>query len=145
MNVRNTLKTTTAATLIALALGGAAAQAETTIEIQRHPAPGWNDGPHFPPRVDDVRQDARSDKRQERIDLRQDDMLERILNGIESGRMDRRESVSALRDLRDIGKLERAYLADGYLSSAEFQNLDDRLDTAERRLFRDKRDFEWGR
>jgi hypothetical protein len=142
MNVRTQLKTATAATLMVLALAGASAQADTTIEIQRRPVPGWNDGPVFvPPHKDDVR----DDRRQERIDQRQDDLLERILNGIESGRLDRRETVAALRDQAAIAKLERGYLADGFLSRSEFQALDERLDAAERRLFRDKHDYEWGR
>lgn len=145
MNVRNTLKTVATTTLIALALGGAVAQADTTVEIQKRPAPGWNDGPTFPGHHGDYRDDPRDDKRQDRVDQRQDDLLERILSGIESGRLDRKESVFALRDLRDIGKLERAYLADNYLSRFEYETLDDRLDAAERRLFRDKHDYWSGR
>jgi len=141
MNVRNTLKTVATTTLLALALGGAAAQADTTVEIQKRPAPGWNDGPHFPGHPGS---EYRDDKRQDRVDLRQDDLLERVLSGIESGRLDRKESVFALRDLRDIAKLERAYLADNYLSRFEYDTLDDRLDAAERRLFRDKHDG-WAR
>lgn len=139
MNVRNTLKTVATTTLIALALGGAAAQADTTVEIQKRPAPGWNDGSAFPGHHNDYR----DDKRQDRVDQRQDDLLERVLSGIESGRLDRRESVFALRDLRDIAKLERTYLVDNYLSRFEYETLDDRLDAAERRLFRDKHDY-WG-
>lgn len=139
MNVRNTLKTVATTTLIALALGGAAAQADTTVEIQKRPASGWNDGSAFPGHHNDYR----DDKRQDRVDQRQDDLLERVLSGIESGRLDRRESVFALRDLRDIAKLERTYLVDNYLSRFEYETLDDRLDAAERRLFRDKHDY-WG-
>jgi hypothetical protein len=136
MNVRTTLKTLTAMTLITLSLGGAVAQADQGVEIQRRPAPGWGDHPAFPPRGDDYREDARQD----RVDLRQDEQMERILHGIETRLLDSRETVELLREQRDITKLERSFLRDGYLSRYEYQTLEERLDDAERHISREKHD-----
>lgn len=141
MNVRTTLKTAAATTLIALSLGGASAQADTALDINRRPVPGWHDGQNFPPRPIDYRDDAR----QARIDQRQDEQMERILHGIEYGRLDSKELFVLLKEQREIGKLERAYLADGFLTRFEYQALEDRLDAAERRIFREKHDRGWDR
>jgi hypothetical protein len=143
MNVRTTLKTVALVTLTVAALGGSLAQADTTIEIERRPAPGWNDGPRFPPPPKPF--PIRSGELEERIDQRQDDLMERIIQGIDSGRLNGRESASLLREQRDIGRLESRYLADGYLSRAEYRDLEDRLDAAERRIFREKHDRAWDR
>jgi hypothetical protein len=136
MNARITLKTLTAMTLLAVSLGGATAYADQGVEIQRRPVPGWGDAPSFPPRGDDYREDARQD----RIDLRQEELMDRILHGIEAGRLDSRETVMLLREQRDITKLERAFLRDGYLSRFEYQTLEDRLDDAERHISREQHD-----
>lgn len=145
MNARTSLKTVVVVTLAALTLGGSLAQADTTIEIQKRPAPGWNDTPSFPmprpdDRFDDRRDDRRDDRLQEQIDQRQDALMGRIIDGIDSGRLTARETIKLLNEQREIAKLERLYLADGFISRFEWNALDAKLDAAERRIYVDERD-----
>ncbi len=143
MNARTTLKTVVVVTFAALTLGGSLAQADTTIEIQKRPAPGWNDTPNFPmPRPDDRFDDRRDDDRQAQVDQRQEVLMDRIIDGVEAGRLTARETAGLLRDQREIGKLERVYLADGFLSRFEWNALDAKLDAAERRIAREKHDYD---
>ncbi len=143
MNVRTTLKTVALVTLTVASLGGSMVQADTTIEIERRPAPGWNDAPHMPPLPKPY--PGRTGELEERIDQRQDDLMVRIIQGIDSGRLNGSETASLLREQRDIGRLENRYLADGYLTRSKYRDLEERLDAAERRLFREKHDRVWDR
>lgn len=144
MNVRTTLKTVTLLTLTVAALGGSLAQADTTVELQHRPAPGWNDSPRLPPPPPKPFP-IRSGELEERIDQRQDDLMERIIQGIDSGRLNGHETAALLREQRDIARLENRYLEDGYLTRGEYRDLEERLDAAERRIFREKHDRNWDR
>lgn len=145
MNARTTLKTVVVVTLTALTLGGSLAQADTTVEIQKRPAPGWNDAPSLPmPRPDERFDDRRDDRReaqlQDQIDQRQDALMQRIIDGIDSDKLTARETVKLLNEQREISKLERLYLSDGFISRFEWNALDAKLDAAERRIFADESD-----
>jgi hypothetical protein len=86
--------------------------------------------------------------RLERINQRQDRQMQRILDGMENGRLTLREAVLLLREHQDIAYMERQYLADGRLDPFEFQTLDMRLDTASQNIRWEKQDGEqrgqWG-
>lgn len=75
-----------------------------------------------------------------KLDQRQDHQLERILNGLENGRLTMREAVGLLREHQAIAALERQYLADGHLGPFELRDLDQRMDLAQQRIRFEKHD-----
>lgn len=62
-----------------------------------------------------------------RFEQRQDQQLERILTGMEKGRLTMYEATALLREHTAINALERKYLADGRLGPRELRELEDRL------------------
>jgi hypothetical protein len=76
------------------------------------------------------------------FELRMDQHLQRILYGMESGRLTMREAVGLLREHQAINALERQYLADGRLGPRELFDLDRRLDQASRNIAMEMRDSE---
>lgn len=80
--------------------------------------------------------------RRDQLDQRQDQQLERIMNGLESGRLTQREAVTLLREHQAIASLARQYQADGHLGPFELRDLDQRLDLARQHIRFEKRDDE---
>ncbi len=78
----------------------------------------------------------------EDIESRMDRQLQRILNGMEQGRLSMREATGLLREHQDINALERRYMRDGHLGPRELADLDRRLDSASRHIQWEKRDRE---
>jgi hypothetical protein len=73
-------------------------------------------------------------QRQAQLDLRQDDQMQRILGGMENGRLSMREAAGLLREHLAISALERNYLADGRLGPGELVSLEQRLAEADRHI-----------
>jgi hypothetical protein len=76
------------------------------------------------------------------FDQRLDNQLQRILNGMETGRLTKKETIQLLREHQAINALERQYLADGRLGPNELSDLDRRLDQASRNILFENRDAE---
>lgn len=81
-------------------------------------------------------------QRQEQLDQRQDAQMQRILNGMESGKLTSREAVVLLREHLAIANLERRYMADGRLGPNELASLEQRLAEAEKHITFERRDRE---
>ncbi|MEW5769350.1 MAG: hypothetical protein AB1831_03190 [Pseudomonadota bacterium] len=78
----------------------------------------------------------------EQFDQRMDNQLQRILKGMEHGKLTMREAVHLLREHQAINALERQFLADGRLGPRELFDLDRRLDQASRQIRFEKTDPE---
>lgn len=76
------------------------------------------------------------------FDARLDAQLQRILTGMETGKLTLREAVGLLREHQAINALERQFLADGRLGPRELADLDHRLDAASRHIAAEKHDGE---
>ncbi|MGA7180368.1 MAG: hypothetical protein WBX11_12375 [Thiobacillaceae bacterium] len=76
------------------------------------------------------------------LDQRQDQQMQRILNGMESGKLTLREAVGLLRKHLAIANLERSYMADGRLGPNELVSLEQRPAEAERHITFEQRDRE---
>lgn len=81
-------------------------------------------------------------ERQVRLDQRQDNQMQRILTGMENGKLTMREAVALLREHLDIANRERNYMADGRLGPNEVTDLEQRLDTASRHITFENQDRE---
>lgn len=77
-----------------------------------------------------------------KLDQRQDFQMQRILGGMETGKLTMREATSLLREHLAISALERNYMADGRLGSDELNDLERRLDEANRHIMFEKNDRE---
>jgi len=80
--------------------------------------------------------------RQTQLDQRQDAQMQRILGGMDDGRLTMREATDLLREHVAIAALERNYLADGRLGPNELRDLEQRLDEADRHIMFEKNDRE---
>lgn len=76
------------------------------------------------------------------LDLRQDNQLKRILDGMEDGRLTTREAAGLLREHLAISALERQYEADGRLGPNELRDLEQRLEDASRHIAFENHDRE---
>jgi hypothetical protein len=76
------------------------------------------------------------------FDQRMDNQLQRILKGMEQGKLTMREAVDLLQEHVVISTLERQYLADGRLGPRELFDLDRRLDQASQHILFENRDRE---
>ena len=74
------------------------------------------------------------------VNERQDKQLDRILNGFYEKRITPQEFRRLMDGQRDIQRMERQFLADGLMSRFEYQKLDDALDAANRRIFKEGHD-----
>lgn len=140
MKVATTLKTLTLLGLTALSLGAASSQAD----------PGYGHfggNPNFNPWLNgptyqQARFDASMKERQAQLEQRMDNQLQRILGGMERGKLTLSEASGLLREHLEIGALERSYMADGRLGPRELASLEQRLDEASRNIRFEKHDRE---
>ncbi len=134
MKIATTVKTLALAGVTSLTLFAGASQAD----------PGYNPNYNNPWLSGPARQEMRNQVafRQQvaEFDQRLDNQLQRILNGMETGKLDMREAVGLIREHVVINNLERRYLADGRLGPNELRDLDQRLDQANRHIFKEKHD-----
>ena len=75
-----------------------------------------------------------------RINARQHHQRERIVQGVRSGELTRRETRRVAEEQRDIRQLERAYKSDGSLTGAERRDLHHEQNQASRDIYRQKHD-----
>lgn len=140
MKIANTVKTLTLLGLTTLTLAAASSQADPGFGY-------YNGNQNFNPWLNgqayqQARQQAVLKERQVQLGLRMDSQLQRILGGMEDGRLTLREASGLLREHLAISALERGYLADGRLGPRELINLEQRLDEANRRIMFEKHDRE---
>lgn len=140
MKIANTVKTLTLLGLTTLALAAGSSQAEPGFGY-------YNGNQNFNPWLNNpayqqARQQVALKERQAQLGLRMDSQLQRILGGMEDGRLTLREASGLLREHLAIGALERGYMADGRLGPRELLNLEQRLDEANRRIMFEKHDRE---
>lgn len=83
------------------------------------------------------RYDRRGDSRA--INLRQQELRDRIDRGVRTGRLTFREAETLRAEVRNINWMERHFRANG-LNYREVQILNDRLDRLERRVYAEMRD-----
>jgi hypothetical protein len=87
-------------------------------------------------------QDATFRAQVEQFDARMDRQLQRILNGMESGKVTMKEAIRLLQEHQAINALERQYSRDGRLGPRELMDLDRRLDQANSNIFWEKHDYD---
>ncbi|MDD4881559.1 MAG: hypothetical protein PHR30_08215 [Gallionellaceae bacterium] len=80
--------------------------------------------------------------RVDQLDQRQDAQLQRILGGMEQGKLTLREASGLIREHLAISNLERRYMADGRLGPNELNDLERRLEEANRHIQFEKNDRE---
>ena len=68
------------------------------------------------------------------INDRQDEQLDRIVEGVNQNRISRDEFADLMAQQKQIRNLERTYLADGFLSQDEYQQLNAALDQADQAI-----------
>jgi hypothetical protein len=140
MKFTTTLKTLTMLGLTSLTLATSSSQADSGyIYFGGYPnANPWLNGPAY----QQARYHAAIKERLAQLDQRQDNQLQRILGGMEDGRLNMREAVSLIREHVAISALERNYLADGRLGPNELRDLEQRLEEANRHIMFEQNDRE---
>lgn len=140
MKIANTLKTLTLLGLTSMALVAGTSQADNG-----YPYWGGNAGPN-PWMANQARAQMNYNTalraRIEQLDQRQDAQLQRILGGMEHGKLTLREATDLIREHLAISSLERRYLADGRLGPNELNDLERRLEEANRHIRFEKNDRE---
>ena len=76
------------------------------------------------------------------INLRQEEQRARIDRGFHRGAITRFEFRRLMGEQRDIQSMERAFVADGFLSPHERMQLNRRLDMASQHIFSEARDHQ---
>lgn len=140
MKITTLLKTLSLLGLTGLSLTAAPSQADNGY--------GYYGGAPIPnpwmayPAYQQARIVATLKQRQAQFDQRQDAQMQRILNGMESGKLTSREAVALLREHLAIANLERRYMVDGRLGPDELSSLERLLTEADRHIMFEKRDRE---
>lgn len=135
MKSATTMKTLMLLGSTALTLAAATAQADFSRPDHPHGNP-WAYGP-----ANQQAEYYNAMKEQlDRFDARQERQLQRILTGMEHGKLTLRESAELLREHLAISALERQYMADGRLGPREMRELEARLDRASKHIFFESRD-----
>lgn len=135
MNIAKTVKTLCVVGVTSLGLYAGASQAD--YEGFR----GGYNNPYLPgAQVQQRHMEFREQVGQ--FDLRMDRQLQRILDGMEEGKLTLREATALLREHQDINALEREYMRDGRLGPRELADLDRRLDIAHQHIRWEKHDGE---
>jgi hypothetical protein len=148
MKITTTLKTLSLLGLTGLTLGAATSQADNGYGYYGGAQNPWfgvapNANPWMAnPAYEQARIVATMKQRQAQLDQRQDNQMQRILNGMESGKLTSREAIGLLREHIAIANLERNYMADGRLGPNELISLEQRLAEAERHITFEQRDRE---
>jgi len=150
MKIATTLKTFTLLGLTSLSLASSVSQADNGFvyyERASMPTPWAGNAQHANPWManpayQQARIAAEMKERQMQLDQRQDKQMERILSGMENGKLTLRESVNLLREHVDIANLERKFISDGRLGLRELAILEKRLDEASMLIMFEKKDRE---
>lgn len=119
----------------ALTLAAGAAQADFG-RPDNAPGNPWMNGPAYQQAQYYNAMKAQLD----RFDQRQENQLQRILTGMEHGKLTLKESSELLREHLAINALERKYMADGTLGPREMRELEERLDHASKHILFEVKD-----
>jgi hypothetical protein len=92
--------------------------------------------------VHQTRYQAEMKHRQAQLDQRQDAQMQRILKGMDNGKLTSREAADLLREHLAIANMERNFLVDGRLGANELAHLEKRLDIAAKNIKWEIRDRE---
>lgn len=136
-----TLKTPIILGLAAMVLMAGASQAEGYIYYRGAPAPAVN--PWMAEQQAAYQQanyQAALKRRVVQFNKLQEHQLQRILDGMEKGRLTMREATVLLREHLAIAALERDYLTDGRLGPNELRDLENRLSDAGHHIKVESRD-----
>jgi hypothetical protein len=152
MKIATTMKTLTLLGLTTLTLTAAPSQADNGYVFfgrapMTDPVPWGAVPPNANPWLNNAAfQQARFaavvKQRQAQLDQRQDTQMQRILNGMDSGRLSSREAAGLLREHLAIADLERNFMSDGRLGPDELASLERRLSDAERHITFEQNDRE---
>jgi hypothetical protein len=119
------------------AVAAVPAHADTAYGYYGTPGPNpWVAYPAYP----QARAYAVLKQRQAQLDQRQDTQMERILNGMGSGRLTLREAAGLLREHVATANLERQFMFDGRLGPHELAMLELRLNEAARHITFEQQD-----
>jgi len=148
MKITTTLKTLTMLGLTTLTLAATSSQADNGYGYYGGNPNPWvgaapNTNPWLAsPAMNQMRYLAAFKQRQAELDQRQDAQMQRILNGMESGKLTSREAAALIREHLAIANLERSYMADGRLGPEELISLEKRLAEADQHIQYEKNDRE---
>lgn len=150
MKIATSLKTLTLLGLTSLTLASAASHADNGYgPSDRAPAfnpwggASQNANPWMNPQVKQQSLFAAEMKqRLAQFDQRQDAQMQRILTGMEKGKITLQEAVGLLREHVAIANLERSYMADGRLGPRELVSLEKRLEDAAKQIKSEMKDRE---
>ncbi len=137
------VKTLAIAAISSLTLMAGASQAGEWGHYQRAYAPGFSDRSNFEQEFDGPRAGRHQHDSDYSIDARQQRQMEKIMQGLRTGSLSRREARNLMWQQKEIEHLQRHYLADHHLSRSEWLDLDRRLDLAARDIRAEKRDGDW--
>lgn len=150
MKITTSLKTLTMLGLATLSLAATSSHADNGYMYygpNQNPNPWLGAGPNANPwmanqGMNQARLFVAMKQRQEQLDQRQDAQMQRILNGMENGRLTLREATALIREHLAIANLERKYMADGRLGPNELVQLEQRLAEADRNIKFESKDRE---
>lgn len=131
MNISKTVKTLCVVGVTSLGLYASASQADFG---------GYRGNPYMP--APQAHYDGSFKQQVDQFDVRMDNQLQRILNGMEAGKLTMKEAIRLLQEHQAISALERQYMRDGRLGPRELFDLDRRLDQASQHIRWEKQDFE---
>ena len=142
MKITTSLKTLTMLGLATLSLAAGSSHADNGYGYygaNQNPNPWLGAGPNANPwmanqGMNQARLLVAMKQRQEQLDQRQDAQMQRILNGMENGKLTMREATALIREHLAIANLERQYMADGRLGPNELVQLEQRLAEADRNI-----------
>ncbi len=147
MKTANIAKNLSLIALAGLALATTSAQAQgwgghnPYLPVVAQPAPQHGDPRDFGGRFE--RDFSPRHDHYGNIDARQQQQMQRIRNGMESGQISRYEARDLMREQKEIERAQRYYLADGRLSRDEWISLDRMLDQASNSIREEKHDRNW--
>lgn len=150
MKIATTLKTLTLLGLTSLSLASGVSQADNGfVYYERAPMhnPWAGNAQHVNPGLENAayqpaRFTAELKERQKQLNQRQDRQMQRILKGMETGKLTLRESIGLLSEHVEIANMERDFISDGRLGLRELAILEKRLDEASMRIMVEKKDRE---
>lgn len=131
MNIAKTAKTLCVIGVTSLGLYAGASQADYD---------GFRGNPYLP--APHAQYNAGFKQQLDQFEVRMDRQLQRILNGMEQGKLTLREATVLLREHQEINALERQFMRDGRLGPRELADLDRRLDMASRHIQWENQDRE---
>ncbi len=154
MKIATQLKTLALLGLTSLSLGAATSQADSTFfyfggQPATNPwasaAPAPNPWMMHNPAQQIARAQAELKQRLSKLDDAQDAQMQRILQGMEQGKLTSAEAVNLLREHVGIANLERKFMADGKLGFSELNQLEQGLAEAAKHIRFESKDRETSR